>query len=46
MAKKKKKINVVVCPVCGEDASGSDLASVNEAMARHQAKKHPRKGKP
>lgn len=36
--KKAVKEVVMVCPVCGQDASGPVAASVAEVMARHAAK--------
>lgn len=45
MAKKKNVIHLTTCKKCGEQVSGPDLMLVNEAMARHTAKKHSPKVK-
>ena len=45
MTTKKQKLYVVKCPDCQHVTSGPDLTSVEEAHARHLAKKHKEKAK-
>lgn len=40
MLKKKQEGNLVVCKVCGHEASGPNVESVKAAAERHRKKKH------